>query len=216
MPAWSARTGYSRAERVSDAVIHALGVAFVACGAPLLVVASVLWRGDPVAVLAVAVYALCLTAMIVCSAAYNTIGQRRWTGLLKRLDHSAIYAKIAGTFTPFLMLGEHRPLLLAGLWSAALAGIGLKLFDPDRLRTLALALCLGMGWAGALAAGLPWAVPAPVLALIVAGGVLYTVGTGFYLWDRMPFHYTIWHVCVLAATAALYAAVAMSVALPVR
>ena len=211
MPAWPSRTGYSRAEHISDAVIHALGVAFVLCAAPVVVALSVLWRGDRAAVGAVSVYAVCMTAMIVCSALYNTVGQRRWTRVLKRLDHSAIYAKIAGTFTPFLMLAEPRPVLLAGLWSAALAGIGLKMFNPDRLRPLAVGLCLAMGWAGALAGGLPWDEPWPILSLMMAGGVLYTVGTAFYLYDRMPFHYTIWHGCVLTATAALYAAVTLSV-----
>lgn len=212
MPAWPSRTGYSRAEHLSDAAIHAVGVGFVAVAAPVLVALSVSWRGDRAAVAAVTVYAACLTAMIVCSAAYNTLGQRRWTAVLKRLDHSAIYAKIAGTWTPFLMIGEPHPGILAGLWSAAFAGIGLKLLDPDRLRVPALALCLCMGWAGAALGGLPAGMPGSVWALVLAGGALYTVGTGFYLFDRLPFHYTIWHVCVLAATVSIYAAVALSLA----
>jgi hemolysin III len=210
MPVLVARSGYSPAERRSDAAVHILGIALVAIGAPALVAVAAARHSWSGALAAATVYAATLTAMIVCSALYNTIGQHRWTGLLKRLDHSAIYAKIAGTYTPFLILTDPHPGLLAGLWSAALAGIGLKLFDPDRLRPLALALCLGMGWVGAVAGGLVTGLPGPVAALVLTGGVLYTIGTGFYLFDRLPFHYTIWHILVLAATAALYAAVTLS------
>ena len=117
------------------------------------------------------VYGLTLIAMILCSALYNIIGHGRWAWLLQRLDHSAIYAKIAGTYTPFTLLsGSHAPWLLAGLWGAALAGMGLKALSPERFRWLALALYMAMGWAGLLAGGsFLAALSTPVLTLIVTG-----------------------------------------------
>ena len=70
----------------------------------------------------------------------------------------------------------------------------------------------GMGWAGFVAGGdLIAALPGAVVVLMVVGGLLYTVGVGFYLWDRLPFHYTIWHVFVLAASMVFYSAVVVQV-----
>jgi hemolysin III len=206
------RTEYSRAERFSDLVVHIAGLAAVLLAVPVLVALTVARRGDWLALVATGIYCVTLTAMIVCSALYNTVGNHRWTGVLRRLDHSAIYAKIAGTYTPFMLISGGHSTLLAGLWAAAAAGIGLKIYAPDRLRGLALALCLAMGWAGILAGGgfLAQLSP-PVVALVGAGGALYTLGVGFYLFDRLPFHYTIWHVLVLLASMTIYAAVAMHV-----
>jgi hemolysin III len=206
------RIEYSRAERQSDLVVHLAGLAAVLLAVPVLVSVTITARGDWAALVAVGVYGLSLTAMIVFSALYNTLGQRRWTGALKRLDHSAIYAKIAGTYTPFFLLSGQHPTLLTGLWAAAVTGIGLKMVAPDRMRGLAVALCLAMGWAGVLAGGgFLSQVSTPVQWLIWTGGALYTLGVAFYLFDRLPFHYTIWHVLVLAASMSFYAAVTLHV-----
>lgn len=203
------RTRYSRAEEVSDTIVHLSGVGLMLVAVPVLITLTV-WRGAGIGlVVAVAIYGATLIAMLGFSALYNTLGRHRWRGLLRRLDHSAIYAKIAGTYTPFVLVaGSHGGWLLTGLWTAALAGMGLKMISPARLRGLALALYLGMGWAGAVAGGGLLAALSPaVIALIVIGGLIYTGGVAFYLMDRLPFHYTLWHVFVLAATAVFYAAV---------
>ena len=96
--------------------------------------------------------------------------------------------------------------------TAAAAGVGLKIAAPQRFRLAALALYLAMGWAGVLAGGSFFAtLSVPVIVLIVTGGLLYTAGVAFYLWDRLPFHYTIWHVFVLTASLTFYAAVTLHV-----
>jgi hemolysin III len=204
------RTSYSRAERLTDAVIHASGLTLVLIAVPVLITAAAFLRGDFTAMLGVTVYGLALIAMILCSALYNMIPAPGWEELLKRLDHSAIYVKIAGTYTPFTLLSGQGLWLLAGLWAAALTGVGIKLFSPHRFRTLTLVLYLGMGWAGLAAGGtFLGALSAPVLILIVTGGLLYTAGVAFYLFERLPFHYTIWHVFVLTASLVFYAAVTL-------
>lgn len=204
----ASRTAYSRAERLADAAIHLAGLAAVLVAVPALIAAAALLRDDPAALVAVSVYGAALVAMILCSALYNLVPAPRWEWLLKRLDHSAIYLKIAGTYTPFTLMSGHGLWLLAGVWGAALAGVGIKLASPDRFRRLALGLYLGIGWAGLLAGGtLLAALSGPVLALILAGGLLYTAGLAFFLLERLPFHYAIWHAFVLAASVAFYAAV---------
>jgi hemolysin III len=207
------RSSYSHAERVSDAVVHAAGLVAVGVAVPALLALAVGLGTRGWLLFGVTVYGATLAAMILFSALYNTVGQRRWRGLLRRLDHSAIYAKIAATYMPFTLgPGGHGGYLLAGLWTAALAGIGLKVASPRRLRWVALALYLGMGWAGIIfGAGVFGALSAPVLALIVTGGALYTLGVVFFLCERLPFHYTIWHALVLAASLVFYAAVTVHV-----
>lgn len=208
------RPGYSRAEYISDMTVHLAGLATVTAAVPVLVVLAAIHDGGPWQVTAVAIYGACLIAMILCSALYNIFPHPEWEWLLRRLDHSAIYLKIAGTYTAFILIAGHGFSLAAGLWAAAAAGISLKLVAPARWRWVALTLYLGMGWiAAVLGQGVFAALPAPVIWLIAIGGSLYTVGVVFYLWDRLPHHLTIWHVFVLAASLTIYAGVVVAVVL---
>ncbi len=214
MAAPPAIRAYSRAERLSDAVVHVTGLSAAVLGAPVLVTLAAVWHGEVSAVLATVIYGLSLIAMILCSALYHMVPHPDWRGLLRRLDHSAIYFKIAGTYTPFTLLsGGHGAVLVTGLWGAAIAGSGMHFWAPDRTRWVGFALYLAMGWAGLVAGWTLFSTLEPaVLTLIVAGGVLYTVGTAFFLFERMPFHNTIWHVFVLAASTIFFVAVALHLA----
>ncbi|MEZ5911703.1 MAG: hemolysin III family protein [Paracoccaceae bacterium] len=204
-----ARHAYSRAELVSDAVVHVSGVVAALIAVPVLITVTAFLRGDFTALFGISIYGATLLAMLGCSALFNMAGQARWRWLFQRLDHSAIYLKIAGTYTPFALLsGAGAGTLLAGIWGAALAGVGLKALSPVRFRTAALTLYLAMGWAGVFAGGTLLAELSPtVLALMVSGGVLYSAGVVFYLWERLPYHNTVWHVFVLAASGLFYAAI---------
>jgi hemolysin III len=204
-----ARHEYSRAEWISDAVVHVLGVVAALMAVPVLITLAVVLRGDAPAVTSTAVYGVALIAMLGFSAAYNMTTRPRPRRIFRSLDHTAILVKIAATYTPFALLsGVQATGLLAGLWTAAFGGAFLRAFAPDRLKYAAVALALLMGWAGLIAGGEVFAdLSFSVMALITTGGLLYTLGVGFFLFDRLPFHYTIWHVCVLAASAVFYAAV---------
>ncbi len=206
------RTTYSRAEWIADAVVHGVGLVLLAVAVPILLLLTALRHQKGPALAGVSVYALGLVAMFAASAAYNIVsGVRRgkaWAWLLKRLDHAAIYVKIAGTYTPFAVLTGQGWRLALVVWVGALAGVVLKLFSPDRLRWLALALDLALGWAGLVfGKELIAALPSFVIGPMVVGGVLYTLGVGFYLWERLPFHLTLWHAVVLVASFCFYSAV---------
>lgn len=203
------RTLYTRPERISDATVHVVGSILALLAVPVLVTLTVMLRPETHAIVGTAVYGATLIAMLMCSAAYNMFSVPGWNGVLRRLDHSAIYIKIAGTFTAFVMLSgaTEVPLILL-LWAAALSGVALKVIAPHRFEWVGFGLYIAMGWVGA-AVGWPLfaAMSGPVLALVILGGVTYTVGTLFYLRDMMPFHRTIWHVFVLVASGVFFAAV---------
>ena len=204
------RAGYSGAEHMSDVVVHLVALVAALAGVPVLIALAVIWHGNVSAVTAISVYGVTLIAMIGCSALYNAFPRAGLSWLYQRLDHAAIYFKIAGTYTPFTLLSGQGGWLLTGLWGAALAGSGLRAFASGRWKWVAFGLYLAMGWAAVLV-GWPMlaALSAPVLGLMLTGGILYTVGTVFLLWERLPFHNTIWHVFVMSATAVFFVAVTL-------
>jgi hemolysin III len=206
----SNRNSYSTAEMRSDAFVHVAGVIAALIAVPVLISLAVTLHGDTRAIVGASLYGVALIAMLVCSALYNMTWDVQRKAFYRHFDHTAILCKIAATYTPFMMLsaGGGGGWLLPGLWSAAFAGAVMRIMAPDRLKLVAVALALGMGWAGVFAgdaffAGLSTA----VITLIVLGGMLYTIGVGFFLFERLPYHYTIWHVFVLAASMVFYAAV---------
>ena len=205
---------YSRAELISDAAVHVTGVAAALVAVPTLVTLAALWFGDATTVGAAAVYGASLLAMFLCSAANNMIHVPARKDLLRRIDQSAIYVKIAGSYTPLAVLtGTHAGLFLAGLWGAALAGASLRMFSPARLKWASILLYLVIGWAAAIfSAPLISALSPTGFLLILVAGCLYTSGVVFFVWERLPFHNTIWHVFVLAGTSVIYAAVLIELA----
>jgi hemolysin III len=205
---------YSWRERVADGCIHAIGVtASVVALTALLVIGvmsqTALW------IVSLTIYGVALVLMFTCSAGYNLVVRPKLKGLLRRFDHAAIFLMIAGTYTPFVLMKMDATtgLWLLGLvWGMAAIGIAIKLFTPRHLEGLSTALYLVQGWA-VVAAWHPLvsAVPERVLALLVIGGVLYTVGVVFHLWERLPFQNAIWHGFVLAAASCHFVAVLDSI-----
>jgi hemolysin III len=199
---------YTRAERLSDAAVHVTGVLSALLAAPVLITLSAVWLGDRGFVIATMVYAFSLIGMLTCSAVYHMLPAPQWKNRLRRIDQSVIYLKIAGTYTPFAVLAGGAGLFLAAIWSAAVAGAAMILFGPEWLRRPSLLLYLAIGWVGVVAGQPLFAGMSQTgFALLLAGGCLYTFGIFFFLWERLPFHNTIWHICVLAATALLYSAI---------
>jgi len=205
---------YTPRERLADAVMHVTGVGAALVAAPVLIALAACLHGAGAALVAAAVYAVTLVAMFAASACYHLMPLSRLRSFWRRLDHAAIYAKIAGTYTPFTVLlgGERAALILAGMWSAAGAGILLKLVNPHRFEWLMLALYLAMGWA-VLVIGWPilGSLQTAALVLLVTGGGLYTVGVVFHLWEGLPFQNAIWHGFVLVASFVFYAAVVIEI-----
>jgi hemolysin III len=206
---------YTDRERVADGCVHVIGVTASLVALTALLIVSVkaqamLWM------VALLVYGLALVAMFSCSAGYHLVIHPKIKEVFRRLDHAAIFFMIAGTYTPFILIKMNDPwglTLLAVVWTMAAIGIAIKLFAPRFLEGLTVALYLVQGWA-VLAAWQPLmsALPGVVLTLLMIGGVLYTVGVVFHLWDRLPYQNAIWHGFVLTAASVHYAAVMVIVA----
>jgi hemolysin III len=207
---------YSRAEIIADGVIHAVGVALGIAGAVALIVLTIHAAGG-VQVASALIYTVGLIALLGLSAAYNMWPVSRSKWLLRRFDHSAIYLLIAATYTPFLlqMKGNVVSLgLLAGIWATALAGMALKLFFPGRFDRLSVGLYLVLGWSGVIAYDtVVAALPRSTLALLAAGGALYSIGVVFHAWRSLRFQNVVWHGFVLSAALCHYFAVLETVAL---
>ena len=199
-----------RWERRLDSAIHAVAlVAGLVGGVILIMIAA---QNGPVDVVVAAIYSGGLLVMFGCSLAYNLGRWSRYRDLLCGFDQSAIFLMIAGTYTPFTVLrleGPWSAALSGVVWSVAALGIGLRLFASRWFGRLSLALYLSLGWIGLIAVvPLARSVGLPILALLTAGGILYTVGVVFHLWERLPFQNAIWHAFVLAAAGIHFAAVA--------
>ena len=204
------RWHYDQHEILADGVVHAIGVGLGLIAAIVLIVVACLFA-EPADIAAVSVYAAGLIAMLSLSATYNLLPVSRWKWFFRRLDHSAIYLLIAATYTPFIAqmkLSVTSVALMAGVWSVAAIGIVLKLFLPGRFDRLAVGLYLAMGWSGVMVFDvIADAIPGATLWLIAIGGVLYSAGVIFHVWERLRFQNAIWHGFVLLAAGCHYAAV---------
>lgn len=167
------------------------------------------------------VFGLSVVAMFGASALYHVPTwrprPRRW---LRRLDHAMIYALIAGTYTPFGLLvlsGAWRIVVLAIVWSGAVAAIALKLAWVDSPKWFAAAIGIALGWVGVVAIPQLLRIGAIGLSLLVAGGVLYTLGSAVYARrrpDPAPTvfgYHELFHALVIGAAACQYAAIAFFV-----
>jgi len=206
----SAYPAYSRSEKIADGAIHGLGVLGAVCGAIYLMV----WQSDvgPGLTFALSVYAIALMATFCASAFYHMTPWEAIRPTLRQIDHAAIYLKIAGTYTPLVvMIGTGFGYAVLGLvWVLAVVGMVMKLFfwqSPGKLGTW---LYLGMGW---ISVFLVWSLlpilPTAAMWLVTIGGLLYSAGTIFFSWESLKFSNAIWHGFVVAASACFFVAIAL-------
>jgi hemolysin III len=203
---WHRGAPYTAPELFWDGAVHALGllIAVIAGTALLAIVAT---ATAPAEAPAVAVYVGSLVAVLTISLAFNLAPVNATKRFLARLDQAAIFLLIAGTYTPVLaMLGDTSlgDLVMIIVWGGAIIGIALKLLVPERFGRLALALYLGIGWSGVLVfQALAATLPPSTLWLLLAGGITYSSGIVFHLWEKLKFHNVLWH-CFVVAGATLH------------
>ena len=195
---------------IASALTHGLGaVAALAGGAVLITLAAI--YGDGWQLGASIVFGVTLLLLYTASTLYHAIQHPVAKGRLKVFDHCAIYLLIAGTYTPFTLVGLRGPVgwwLFGAIWTLALAGVVFKLFYTGRFRRLSTFIYIAMGWLVVVAAKPMFhALDAATLAWLLAGGIAYTAGTAFYLRPHARWSHAIWHLFVIVGSLCHYVAV---------
>ena len=195
---------------------HLAGALLAVAGTAVLVVLAAL-RGDPWRIVSFSIYGATLCLLYLSSTLYHSL-RGRAKRVFRKLDHCAIYLIIAGTYTPFALVtlkGAWGWSIFGATWALAAAGIVQEVWLKARgTRLVSLAIYLSMGWLalvalGPLARALSW----PGMAWLAAGGIAYTGGIVFYVYDERFRHWHgLWHLCVLAGSAAHFVAILRFVA----
>ncbi len=204
-------------EEVANSVTHGLGLLASIAGAVVLIVLGA-ERGEAWHVASAAVYGATLVALYAASTLYHALKGTRAGTALRMLDHCAIYLLIAGTYTPITLVslrGGWGWTLFGLVWGLAVAGIVFKVLATGRFAILSTVAYVLMGWLCIIAAKPIIVLLSPgALALLAAGGVLYTAGTVFYHSRRIPYSHAVWHLFVVAGSVCHYLAIAFYVLVP--
>ncbi|MFT4090217.1 MAG: hemolysin III family protein [Asticcacaulis sp.] len=201
--------------RHADLIVHGVGLVFALFGGGVALGLAVS-QGLMGMVAAVTVYVLGIIAMLAFSTAYN-FARPAWQPFLRRLDHAGIFLMIAASYTPFttqVLNGGWAIGMSIAVWALAAIGIAGKLFLPGIGKGFWVALYLILGWLIVIAiVPMTREVPLASTILLAIGGVVYSVGTIFYMMKRLKFRRAIWHGHVVAGAVLHYVAVLVGVVL---
>jgi len=190
-------------EEIANAVTHGVGAALAVAALSVLVTASGL-LGDPWRVVSFAVYGASLVLLYLFSTLYHAFRRPKLKAVFRVLDHAAIYLLIAGSYTPFALVtlqGAWGWALFGVIWGCALAGIVTTVAFLSAPKWVTAGIYILMGWMAVIAVKpLLAALSVGGLVLLAAGGVSYTGGVVFYVWDRLPFNHAVWHLFVLGGS----------------
>jgi hemolysin III len=194
---------YSLGEETANAVTHGLG-ALLAVSALVLMILRAVRAEDTWSLVAGAVYGSSLILLYTASTLYHSFPWPRVKQVMQKIDHTAIYLLIAGTYTPFALVTLRGPwgwTIFGLVWGLAAAGIVFELAFRHRWRRLSLVFYIGLGWLAVIAAKpLYESLPASGLLLLLAGGLFYSGGAIFYACKRLLWNHAVWHVFVLAGS----------------
>ncbi|MDQ0319568.1 hemolysin III [Pararhizobium capsulatum DSM 1112] len=201
---------YDKSELIADGVVHGVGLVFALIGVTALIFYATVWASAG-QLAAAWIYGAGLVATLSISFMYNLWPVTNTKFWLRRFDHSSIFILIAATYTPFLQRGWADPFLfgmLIFIWSIAAAGVFIKCVYPGRFDRLAILLYLAMGWSGVFAAEpLLTQLSVTTMTLILIGGIIYSLGVIFHVWEKLRYQNAIWHGFVVTAAAVHYGAV---------
>ena len=194
---------YTAGEEVANSISHGIG-ALLAVPALIVLVATALQHGGGIRLFAALVYGITMLLEYLMSTFYHALSVEKAKRVFKVLDHSFIYLFIAGTYTPFcfITLADAGGVWLGCIvWALALAGVACEAFWTFRPRWVSAVLYLLVGWC------VVWLLPTLVsllpfegLALLLGGGLFYTVGCIFYVLKKVPYMHSVFHLFVLAGS----------------
>jgi len=194
---------FTKKEEIAHSITHGIGAILSIAGLVLLIVFASL-NGNPWKIISVTIFGLTMLLMYLSSTIVHSLPVGKWKDIFQIFDHSSIYLFIAGTYTPFLLVHLRSSVgctLFGIVWGIAIIGIIFKVFFVKRFLVLSTIFYIIMGWLIVLVwEPLNQAVHYNGIMLLVIGGILYTIGTIFFIWRKIPYHHVIWHLFVLAGS----------------
>jgi hemolysin III len=194
---------YSLEEEIANTATHGAGI-LLSIAALAILVAFSSANGDVWHITSTSIYGATLILLYTASSLYHGIPYSKAKQVLRKLDHAAIFLLIAGTYTPFLLVNLRGPwgwTLFGLVWGVAIFGVVLEMASNKRYKRLSVSLYLSLGWI-ILIAVKPMLTSVEIrgLILLLTGGLCYSLGVIFYIWKRLAYNHTIWHLFVLAGS----------------
>ena len=207
-------TVHDRIEEWLNSATHGIGAVLSVIGTAALIIAAG-QLGDAWKVVSFSIFGATLILLYLASAFYHGSRSPKLRSTFKTLDHCAIFLLIAGTYTPFLLVNMRGTVgwtFFSIIWSLAFTGVVLKIIFKHRFRLVRVGIYLAMGWLIVFAsADLMNSLSETGLRLIIAGGLVYTIGVVFYLLDRIPYMHAVWHLFVIGGSACHFSAIYLGV-----
>jgi hemolysin III len=201
---------YSKTEELLNRMTHGVGALASIIGVVALI-SLACQQHDIYRIVSASMYGGAMITFYCLSTAYHSVHSPSVRYLFRILDHASIYLMIAGSYTPFALVTLRGPwgwTLFGTVWGLGTVGAVMKIFTTHRLRYIGPILYIALGWIVVIALKpLSAALPHNGLVLLFAGGVAYTAGVIFYLWDRLPYNHAIWHLFVLTGSVCHYCAI---------
>lgn len=200
----------SRGEEIANFVSHTAGAGLAILGFIMLIIKAS-WYNNVSALISYIIFSLGLMVLYTMSSIYHGLKPSTAKNVFEILDHSSIYFLIAASYTPFLVLGLKSNLgitLLVIQWIICALGITFKAFFTGKFKGISTIVYLIMGWMIVFSWNELVAKISPIsLGFLIAGGILYSLGTIFYMWKVCKFNHMIWHIFVILGSIAHYIAV---------
>ena len=200
----------SRGEEIANFVSHTAGAGLAILGFIMLIIRAS-WYNNVSALISYIIFSLGLMVLYTMSSIYHGLKPSTAKNVFEILDHSSIYFLIAASYTPFLVLGLKSNLgitLLVIQWIICALGITFKAFFTGKFKGISTIVYLIMGWMIVFSWNELIAKISPIsLGFLIAGGILYSLGTIFYMWKVCKFNHMIWHIFVILGSIAHYIAV---------
>lgn len=210
MQTYKQSSNYSPREELVHGISHGIGTGLAITGMVIMLITASRY-GNAWHVVSAAIYGSSLILLYLASTLYHLLSNPGVKRFFQQLDHSMIYVLIAGTYTPLTLVilrGAWGWTLFGLVWGMALCGLVLELTIKKRIQRLSLILYLGMGWLLVIAVKpLVMSLATGGIILLLAGGLLYTLGVIFYVWNNLSYHHAIWHLFVMAGSTAHFFAI---------
>lgn len=194
---------YDKKEEIVNAITHGIGVILSLVGMVLLLILAI-GRGDTVFTVATIIYSLSMLNLYVTSTVYHAITNEKIKRAYRKVDHASIFVFIAGSYTPYMLtvlINDRGISMLVIIWTIAIIGVILKTAIPIKKKGISTFLYVIMGWLIVFKSKVMIdKLPIGGFIFLLAGGILYSVGSLFYMNKKIPYAHAIFHIFVLAAS----------------